>query len=498
MRRAFIPLLLLASSVAFLALPVSDCPAAAEESQVTIGTNPLDGPFLGFGAEWDSMAYRHFKMAPEDFALIRERLDWMRMPVVRSMMVANWCYLGDDRYDFDSPAMQMLYQQLDICQEQNISVILTDWGLNNSWLKAPGLSGVTDPKYAEVIAKYLDHLINVKKYSCIRTFIFMNEPEWMGYDKSTSMTPEQAREAWHTGLVNVREALKKNGLLEKIAIAGPDQSGNRYDWLEYMAQKFPGELDVYDIHLYANQLRQRETARQAADSGDIRSYLRGAWETVRRNDPDKSKPLILGEAGFAVFPPEVPKEKQFSGARNALDQDWNYGIYMTQYAIQAVEAGTWSVLAWMLDDSSHVNFSWGMWTDKGDGSRLKPWFYPWALLTRSFPANSQFSTLNALPRGVEGLAARLPGKGTDPSPGWSFVLVNSSEEPVSVRLALPEGVSQSMDRYLYAKEQAPVSEKGFPVPVETLAVASDSALSLQLPARSVTFLNPPPAPSPKQ
>ncbi len=175
----------------------------------------------------------------------------------------------------------------------------------------------------------------------------------------------------------MREALKKNGLLDKIAIAGPDQSGNRYDWLEYMSLKYPGDLDVYDIHLYANQLRQHQTTRQAADSGDIRSYLRGAWETVRRNDPDKSKPLILGEAGFAAYPPEVPREKQFSGARNALDQDWNYGLSMTQYAIQAVEAGTWSVLAWMLDDSSHVNFSWGMWTDKADGARLKPWFYPW-------------------------------------------------------------------------------------------------------------------------
>ncbi len=177
--------------LAFLALPVSGRSARAEDAQITIGGNPLDGAFLGFGAEWDSMAYRHFKMESEDFARIRERLEWMRMPLVRSMMAANWCYLGDDRYDFDSPAMQMLYRQLDICEALDISVILTDWGLNNSWLKTPGLSGVTDPKYAEVIAKYLDHLINVKKYTCIRTFIFMNEPEWMAYDKSLGLTPSK-------------------------------------------------------------------------------------------------------------------------------------------------------------------------------------------------------------------------------------------------------------------------------------------------------------------
>ncbi len=492
MQRTFLPLISMAFSLAFGALTLSEKAAAAEEVQVTTGSNPLDGPFLGFGAEWDSMAYRHFKMESEDFARIRERLEWMHIPVVRSMMAANWCYLGDNRYDFDSPAMQMLYRQLDICEALNISVILTDWGLNNSWLKTPGLSGITDPKYAEVIAKYLDHLINVKKYSCIRTFIFMNEPEWMAYDKSLGFTPGQARETWHAGLVNVRAALKKNGLLEKIAIAGPDQSGNRYDWLEYMSLKFPGDLDVYDIHLYANQLRQHQTTRQAADSGEIRSYLRGAWETVRRNDPDKSKPLILGEAGFAVYPPEVPKEKQFSGARNALDQDWNYGIYMTQYAVQAIEAGTWSVLAWMLDDSSHVNFSWGMWTSKVDGARLKPWFYPWALLTRSFPAKSRFATLNSLPQGVEGVAAQLPS-----AAGWSFVLVNSGEASVSVKLTLPDGMSQSLERYLYAKDQAHADERGLPLPVEVLSAAKEPTLPIVLPARSVTFLLPPMASRPE-
>ncbi|CAM3100847.1 cellulase family glycosylhydrolase [Rariglobus hedericola] len=484
-------------SALLLLLPIAAIPAslfaATPDSAAPVvinGRNPLDGPFLGFGAEWDSMAYRHYKMNDEDFSLIRSRLEWMKMPVVRTMMLSNWCYFGEDRYDFESSAMQMLYRQLDICEELGIKVLLTDWGLNDTWMKTPGLSGVSDPKYAEIIGAYLDHLLNVKKYTCIQQFIFMNEPEWMGYTKSTGLNNTQARDTWHQGFKNVISVLEKRGLRNRLMISGPDQSGNQYDWLKHMLLNAPGELDAYEIHLYANQRRQHPTIRESADKGFVRDYLREVWSMVRQNDPDKSKPLILGEAGFAVFPPDVPQGEQFSGRNNALHQDWQYGLYMTQYAIQSVEAGTWSVLAWMLDDSSHFNFTWGMWGNKTDGSRPKPWFYTWALLTRAFPPDSTFSLLKGLPAGVEGIAARLPAAKDTPSAGWSVVLTNTADTPATVNLSLPEGSSASLARYLYAEGSAKTDANGFPSPVETITASVGEPLPIELPARSVTFFIP--------
>lgn len=482
-------------SALLLLLPLATLPAglfaATPDSAapvVTTGRNPLDGPFLGFGAQWDSMAFRHYKMNDENFALVRSRLKWMKMPVVRTMLLSNWCYFGDDRYDFESPAMQMVYRQLDICEELGIKVLLTDWGVNDTWMKIPGVSGLDDPKYAEIIGTYLDHLINVKKYTCIQHFIFVNEPEW-GYIKP-GVNNAKARDSWHQGLRNVTSVLEKRGLRNRLMILGPDQSGNKYDWLKHMVTNAPGELDGYEIHLYVNQLRQHPTIRDAADKGFVRDYLREVWTMVRQNDPDKSKPLIIGEAGFALYPPDVEPSQQFSVRINALHQDWKYGLYMTQYAIQAVEAGTWSVQAWMLDDSSHYDFTWGLWSNTTNGSRLKPWFYTWALLTRSFPPDSAFSLLEGLPAGVEGIAARLPAAKDTPSAGWSIVLANTGDTPTTVNLSLPEGSSASLARYLYAEGSAKTDANGFPSPVETIVAPVGAPLSIALPARSVTFFVP--------
>ncbi len=457
---------------------------------VTVTTeNPLDGPFLGFGAEWDSYAYNHYKINSEDYATIRKRLSWMKMPIARTLILARWCYQGGDHYDFESPEMLMLYRQLDLCEELGIQVVLTEWGLNQTWMEVPGVTTVTDPKYAEVIGTYLSHLLNVKKYTCIRQFIFMNEPEWMANNKTLGLTNEQARDTWHQGLKNVIKELDARGLRDRLIVAGPDQSGNHYDWLKYIAQTAPKDVGAYDIHLYANQSRQYPTVREAADSGLIRDYLSDVWHQARHDDPDKKKPLILAEAGFALQAPEFDKSERFSAGNNGLSRDWRYGLYMTQYAIQAVEAGTWSVLAWMLDDSSHTNFTWGMWENKENGSTLKPWFYTWSLLSRSFPANSTFSLLNGLPAGVEGIAAKLPSKNAL-RPGWSLVLVNTYDTPIPVRVTLPADAAPAMLRYLYAEKDAKVDANGFPLPVEQLAVGPGSTVSVNLPARSVTFLVP--------
>ncbi len=160
---------------------------------------------------------------------------------------------------------------------------------------------------------------------------------------------------------------------------------------------------------------------------------------------------------------------------------------MTQYAIQAVEAGTWGISAWMLDDNSHYNFSWGLWGYKSEGFPLKPWFYTWSLLSRYFPANSKFSLLDGLPPNVEGLAAELPPAG-NAARGWSFVFVNTGETPISVRVDFRKNSAPVSNRYLFADGIAPKDDKGFPIPYGTLKSAPGAKTSLELPPRSVTFL----------
>ena len=122
--------------------------------------------FLGFGAEWDPRGYNAAGVTEADFGIVRKRVEWMRLPVARIMMQCKWCYKGDGKYDWDDAQMASLFRNLDVCEKLGTRVLLSDWGIEPTWLKTPDVAKVEDPKYAEIIGTYMDHLLNKKKYRC--------------------------------------------------------------------------------------------------------------------------------------------------------------------------------------------------------------------------------------------------------------------------------------------------------------------------------------------
>jgi hypothetical protein len=338
---------------------------------------PVVPNFLGFGAEWDpgfwtQGAYKTGKDAKamsgvteQDWELVVKRIRWMRLPLVRMMILSRWCTEGDGKFNWETREMQSLYRHLDVCQKEDIQVILTDWGCVPSWTKVAGYSGIGDPKYAAGIGTYLDYLVNERKYSCIRYFILVNEPNFEagGYDN------------WKQGVLNVAQVLGERKLNEKIRFLGSDMSGAD-DWHRKAVDQLQAALGGYDFHRYPPEAEVR--------SGKLERYVAGMWQYALTKDPQaRNKPLLVAEAG--VFSPG------FTASQNPLHLNYEYGLYMADYAAQAVNAGSQAVLAWMLDDSSHENFTWGMWKNKGGNFALKPWFHTWGLLTRCFPRGSSIA-----------------------------------------------------------------------------------------------------------
>lgn len=133
--------------------------------------------FWGFGVEWDSHAHGHYELDDHEYSLIEDRIAWMRLPVARVMMLCKWCCLEDGTYDFETAEMNRLYLLLDILQQQGTTVILTDWGVGLEWMKAEGIRKAAAPQYARAIAVYLNHLLKIKGYHCIRSFVIGNEPD---------------------------------------------------------------------------------------------------------------------------------------------------------------------------------------------------------------------------------------------------------------------------------------------------------------------------------
>jgi len=193
--------------------------------------------FLGFGAEWDSRGYDENKVTPKDFSIIKKRIKWMEIPVMRIMMLAQRCYLGNDKFDWNSTTMKELYQHLDLCQELGITVFFTEWGFNDNWLSVPDVKNLNDKKFSKIIVKYLDYLINEKKYTCIKYFIFVNEPNLSGW----------TWEAWKEGIENLATELKKSGLDKKVTLVGSDQSVGD-DWHYKTVDQLQDYFGVYDNH----------------------------------------------------------------------------------------------------------------------------------------------------------------------------------------------------------------------------------------------------------
>lgn len=424
-------------------------------------TNVMPGHFLGLGTEWDSASYDAHSVTDSDFAVVLKRLTWMRPSFLRIMMQVKWAFPDGRRFTPDNPAMSAFYRHLDYCQKHGITVFLTDWGCEPDWLRVPGVENVGDPKYAEMIGVYLDYLLRQRGYSCIRYFIMVNEPNLEVRDWSR----------WKQGLLQVKEQIQARGLDRQIALAGPDSSGAD-EWLEQAASELAGDLAVYDIHHYAG----REDVR----AGHEETYYRTRWDSVRQSDPQASgKVLLAGEAGLW--------SDGASGQDNPLHMQYEYGVDMADYAIQALSAGCHGVSAWMLDDNSHMSFSWGMWSDKTKGMTFKPWFYSWALMTRLLPAGAMLMPIRSPLPGLRGLAAKMPSDATHGA-AWTFALVNRSNEPISVHLRVVDAGKVGLRTYRYCREERKADNDGFPLPVSQAAVNLSEGASVDVPAEGAIWM----------
>ena len=117
---------------------------------------------------------------------------------------------------------------------------------------------------------------------------------------------------------------------------------------------------------------------------------------------------------------------------------------------------------------------WGFWNSLGgqDGYpasdlQLRPWYYTWSVLARSFPAGSQ--PLVTPSSGISGLrvaAAKIPSAG---GYALSFAVVNDSDASQSITLSVPSATGRlTLARYDYFDGERPTNADGFPVPAQIL------------------------------
>lgn len=422
---------------------------------VTISqTDAHDNQFLGIGAQWDSYNYVSANLSSADFDLIEKRLAWMRPSIIRVMMLTKWCYNNSD-YNWESPEMQQLYRILDVCKEQDIDVILTDWGCGTpgyperDWLKVPGIEDATDTNYSKAIGTYLDYLINTRNYTNIRYFIMGNEPNLEIVDWTM----------WKTGLLNVRAEINNRGLDSQVLLTGCDESGGN-SWHLQAVDELSTVLDAYDYHGYPDD--------ETVKAGELENLIYAKNQYIVNGDPlGNLKPVIVGEAGVTPL--------------NKMD-DFDYGVKIADYAVQAMNAGSSAISAWMLDDNSYPGFNNGMWKDKSNNFEFRNWFYVWSLFCRLFPDGSYICKVPNPDPLVRITAAKLADD------GWSICIVNRAENPLKTKLYLPATGTKILYQYLYKEDNLKTDDEGFPVPESSFDQDFTDEIEVFVSANSVVFI----------
>jgi len=475
--------------------------ALAEPVQITVDTSaPLCTNFLGFGVQWSP--YPWFDITDAAWQKMFERLDFMRVPIVR-LMTRSYTYCdgfdaqGNPIYNWDNNRMKKMYRLLDYCQAHNVKVILGEWDPPSSQQDRPDIAidklqqyhmDESDPRWHRIIADEVEYLRNTKHYTCIVYFNFLNEPN----SKSSGRIPF---EKWKSAITALNVEFAKRGLSKDVQMIGPDVTFLPHDgfWIELMVQQCPKEAAAYDFHYYAST--------NDIESDYLEKYCWMKKDYIDRFDPNgRAKPFFMGEAGMTGG----PVEPQGGNDSQPNIYEHSYGVWMADYNVQCARAGMSGTIAWDLDDAMHINKNkdnawpdvtktlfkkWGFWNSLAneighpEDLNLRPWYYTWSLLSRSFPPGcTMLKTSETLVPGLRTLAAMMGNN-------FSLALVNDSEIAQEIHVTVPGGKKiPQLAHYDYFPGDKLTDKNGFPRPTEILTGADLSGgLNVRLPARSVVI-----------
>jgi hypothetical protein len=522
-------------SAALLWASVLSVPAAANARTPTISiyTDQLAGPpLMGLGVELDP--YDSFQPTPLQWNLIFERLDFMKPGFLRVVEPAYDYFAGYDplhnpRYHWNGGHVKQLLTILSYAKSRGIPVVLGDWG-------DPIIDG--DPR---IPAEFLQQLHDVYGFTNIRYYNLTNEPNYQG----------SCDFACWAGMVRTLSAeFASLGLNSWLALVGPDNANSWDDtaaaqaldrtggldtdnptggdsWVTRTLQTVPGLIGAYDSHRYAtiwgiehgvygDQMRARREQISNADSPS-KPYFEGeVGMTARQMTPfavrmlgRSARPALAPLIDPRVAPLVDPSARASAGAfvdSQPHIRQFLYGAWMGDMMTQALSAGVSGASAWDLDDAMHVGGQygsqnlkqWGFWNSLGgqDGYppsdvNLRPWYYAWSVLARSFPAGSLPLVTPAT--GVAGLrvaAAKIPSGSRY---ALSVAVANDSTSARSITLMVPSARQPiTLVRYDYFYSDRPVDATGLPTPVQSVSgVRLARGLTLRLPARGIVVLSSP-------
>ena len=464
--------------------------------QITVYPNQvICDNLIGVGVQWSAYPHADSRrsewgalMTDSKWNTLYERLDYMQPRVMRVIDQANWRYFqgldgrGKPIINYDNEEVRSLMRILDYCQKNNITVMIGEWGIpghcHDKENTAIRLRSISDTRWQEMIADWIDFLINKKGYSCIKYYDFVNEP-----NGSWSCTDGNFAE-WALGVNILYDSFKKRGLDKKIQIAGPGSVPNaqkaiykdKYDatqWVKYTSEVLGQKVGMYNTHAYYPHMSVR--------AGKAAEYMHFKQD-VAIADRDK-KPFILGEIGLKAtkdkgeFAEEHERRRIADGFTakdcNMYVYEYFFGIDIASAAIQSLLAGVDGMTVWNVDDAMHTESDladitkmkrYGFWNILGtelhnrpQDENIRPWYYAWSWLSRYMPQGSTILKSDQPKNAGSQLLVSVYEN------HYTYYMVNTSEESVSFNLVQSGAAKRSYKQLTYheqfSNQTAPFGEK---------------------------------------
>lgn len=477
--------------------------------------------FVGAGVQWS--AYPHADTEDSEWGLLMtdekwdelfRRVDYMCPRYMRVMDQANWRYFmkldadGVPVLDFDNGQTRALFKILDYCESHNIVVMIGEWGVPGAChdignmditLKGPG-----DPRWFEMIGAWVDYLLNVKKYTCIKYYDFINEP-----NGSWSCVAGDFG-AWSDGVKMLHKEFEKRGLTDRIGICGPGSVPNanvpKYKavwpgnkWTILAKEEVGDILAAYNTHAYYPHLCVR--------GGKAADYMFFSQDVpVAHND---GKPFFLGEIGLKAVKDggaiaEEHERRRLAKGNASTDSnmfiyDYFYGLDITSAAIQSMNSGVDGMAVWDMDDAMHTKSDtgdikqikrWGFWNILGTelyndpaDENIRPWYWAWSWLGRYLPPQTHILRISPeLPDGCQVLVGITPDKNV------TVCAVNTSDDGTEIRLE-GKGVSgrRTFNQLIYNEALYSDSEPPYGT-AEVRGANLRKGFTFRLPAKTFTVL----------
>ncbi|WP_090120343.1 hypothetical protein [Lutibacter oricola] len=447
-----------------------------ENREITITNKVVSTNFIGNGVQWGGYDLVPTWLGEEtlseaDWNTLFNRIDFMRPPFLRIMTNSGWAYDNNGVYD-ETTKTTSLFKMLDYAQSRNIEITYGEWGHQST-----GNISDIDMNWIANSVKFLNHLVNEKGYTVIKTVNIINEPN--GSWASTQGNYDIYRDVQ---LAYIAEMA--NYSLSNVKLMGPDiavfNTASQTEWFTNTETDLGDNVGLYDIHVYPKQ--------QLVRNGEFAEMLR-----VYKENTPADKQVVLGEIGFKydAVDAELKLENEeaiendpFAGEdSNMMVYKAFYGIDMADALIQSMREGFSGSLVWNMDDAMYNSPDngdyqttmlkrWGFWNILGEelignasDEAIRPYFYPVSLLTRYFPAGSDIYNVE-LPnkKGVRAVVGVNNGK-------YTIALVNSHYTTYEINLKSEFISSVTLNKYMYKSNSdgsfvGEVDSNGFAAPSE--------------------------------